>query len=53
MGIVDAIAPMRRSDCLPPLHSAFAFPLVPLSLSAPRFDGGIGPAGRRAFPGAL
>jgi len=42
---------MFRSDCLTPIRSSFAFPLVPPSLSSPHFEKGIDPAGRRVFPG--
>jgi hypothetical protein len=43
-----------RADCLTPVRSAFAFPLVPPSLSSPRCDGESDPAGPRALPrGAL
>ncbi len=48
---MGAIATMIRYDCLTPVRSSFAFPLVPPYLSSPRFAGGIDPAGRRAFPG--
>jgi hypothetical protein len=48
---VAAIATLLREDCLTPIPSAFAFPLVPPYLSPPRFARWIDPAGRRAFPG--
>ncbi len=34
---MGAIATMIRSDCLTPVRSSFAFPLVPPYLSSPRF----------------
>jgi hypothetical protein len=54
VGDVAAIAPMLREDCLPPIQRSFAIPLVPPSLSSPRFGRWIDPAGPRALPaGAL
>jgi hypothetical protein len=48
---LEAIATLLREDCLTPIQSSVAFPLVPPYLSSPHVDGWIGPAGRRAFPG--
>jgi hypothetical protein len=47
---VEASAPLLHADCLTPLRSACAFPLVPPSLAAPRVARWSDPAGPRAFP---